>query len=238
MKRAKVVETDDINKNGEDEKHPNFLIPKLCSWMYDLKWATGTGGGMSVKHGDFIYMAPSGVQKEMIKPGEIFKCNASGEVLENPASLKLTECAPLFMNAYSIRNAGAVLHSHSKDAVLASLIFKGKEFRISHQEMLKGIKKGSSNEPHKYIDTLIVPIVENVLYEKDLTRRMKKAMELYPESNAVLVRRHGVYIWGKNWQQAKTQAECYHYLFKLAVKLKQLGIEPDQAPAGENGIAD
>ena len=33
---------------------------------------------------------------------------------------------------------------------------------------------------------------------------MAKAMEQYPDSCAVLVRRHGVYVWGDTWQKAKT----------------------------------
>ena len=37
--------------------------------------------------------------------------------------------------------------------------------------------------------------------------RLREAIQQYPESNAVLVRRHGVYVWGKDWIQAKTQAE-------------------------------
>lgn len=35
------------------------------------------------------------------------------------------------------RNAGAVIHSHSKAAVLATLIFTDTEFKISHLEMIK-----------------------------------------------------------------------------------------------------
>jgi methylthioribulose 1-phosphate dehydratase/enolase-phosphatase E1 len=40
-----------------------------------------------------------------------------------------------------------------------------------------------------------------------------------------------VYVWGKDWIQAKTQAECYDYLFEAAVKMAQLGINAAQPPA-------
>jgi ribulose-5-phosphate 4-epimerase/fuculose-1-phosphate aldolase len=55
-------------------------------------------------------------------------------------------------------------------------------------------------------------------------------MEEYPESNAILVRRHGVYVWGNDWIKAKTMCECYDYLFEIAVKMKQLGLDPTKAP--------
>jgi ribulose-5-phosphate 4-epimerase/fuculose-1-phosphate aldolase len=41
----------------------------------------------------------------------------------------------------------------------------------------------------------------------------------------------GVYVWGKTWIQAKTQAECYDYLFEAAVRMRQLGIDASQPPA-------
>lgn len=55
-----------------------------------------------------------------------------------------------------------------------------------------------------YDDTLVVPIIENTPEEKDLKDRMARAMEEYPDSCAVLVRRHGVYVWGESWEKAKT----------------------------------
>lgn len=56
----------------------------------------------------------------------------------------------------------------------------------------------------RYDDTLVVPIIENTPEEKDLKERMARAMDMYPDSCAVLVRRHGVYIWGETWEKAKT----------------------------------
>lgn len=122
-----------------------------------------------------------------------------------------------------------------------------KSFRISHQEMIKGIRLGGNGKTLRFFDTLEVPIIENTADEEDLSSGMAEAMEKYPNAAAILVRRHGVYIWGtfefhrnnsngptrrvqvggwtaddlagNTWQQAKTQAECLDYLFEIAVKM-------------------
>ncbi|KAI1285892.1 Methylthioribulose-1-phosphate dehydratase [Halotydeus destructor] len=214
---------------------PRRLIPELCSQFYTLGWVSGTGGGMSIRRDEDIFIAPSGVQKERIEQDDMYVMDIKGNVIREPSpekKLKRSDCTPLFMNAYRLRDAGAVIHSHAISAALATMVSDGNEFRISFQEMIKGIKKGSTTENHRYDDTLIVPIIENTAFECDLTDRMAQAMEQYPDTNAVLVRRHGVYIWGKTWQAAKTMAECYHYLFEMAVQLKQLGISATARPEG------
>jgi methylthioribulose-1-phosphate dehydratase len=240
----------DASKNEHlPADHPRRLIPELCKQMYHLGaaffcgatcfvgspsrpvspagWVTGTGGGISIRRGEEIYIAPSGVQKERMEAEDMFVMDVSGErqLSAPPASKGFTpsQCTPLFFNAYRMRAAGAVIHTHSQHAVMATLLFD-REFRITHQEMIKGIRRGwgPQSKSMNYYDELVVPIIENTAQEKDLQERMAQAMEAYPDSCAVLVRRHGVYVWGENWIKAKTMNECYDYLFEIAVKMKQM----------------
>ncbi|XP_010584324.1 PREDICTED: methylthioribulose-1-phosphate dehydratase isoform X2 [Haliaeetus leucocephalus] len=192
---------------AQEKLHPRNLIPELCRLFYGLGWVTGTGGGISLKHGNEIYIAPSGVQKERIQPEDMFVCDMNEQDISGPPpqkKLKKSQCTPLFMNAYTMRGAGAVIHTHSKAAVMATLLYPGSEFSITHQEMIKGIQKCTSGGSYRYDDTLVVPIIENTPEEKDLKERMARALEKYPDTCAVLVRRHGVYVWGETWEKAKT----------------------------------
>ena len=172
---------------------------------------------------------------------------------------KLSECYPLFqqagisrassdtvshhpivcmersnacMQAFDLREAGAVMHSHSVNAVLATLLDGGSEFRVTNLEMIKvhdsphalglgprqpdhagiwGPALAVSSVPwqgiqgHGYYDTCCIPIIENTARECELTASLREAILKYPGTQAVLVRRHGVYVWGKDWVQAKTQ---------------------------------
>ena len=161
------------------------LICEMCRTFYQQGWVSGTGGGISVKaEGDLIVMAPSGVQKERMRPSDMFVLDAAGAVVAEPEARpppykppKLSECSPLFMavrdrlyfvccescfilggetrvfaqatnthtpattknnKAYELRGAGAVLHSHSLSAVLATMLDPGApEFRATHLEMVK-----------------------------------------------------------------------------------------------------
>jgi len=213
------------------ESSSRALIVDLCRQFYAQGWVSGTGGGVSVREGDRIYVAPSGVQKERLTEEDLYVLDLAGATLSAPASsgLSPSACTPLFLHAYKLRDAGAVIHSHAMSALLATLIHPN-TFECTELEMIKGIAG------HGYHDRLVVPIIENTAHECDLADSMADAMRAYPETSAVLVRRHGVYVWGKSWAQAKTHAECYHYLFEAAVRMAELGLDarvaavPNQSP--------
>ncbi len=213
-------------------------ICELCRLFWSLGWASGTGGGISIREGDTIFMAPSGVEKERLQPADIFELDRQGRVTRPPENgQKLTACAPLFMAAFTHRNAGAVLHSHSLDVVLASMLVKpGQPLRLTRLEMMKGL------EGVGYFDVHEIPVIDNTALEHELKDRLEGAVLAFPKANAVIVRNHGVYIWGKDTVQAKTQAECLNYLCAAVVRMHAGGIDhlkhdssqPDAEPASQS----
>jgi ribulose-5-phosphate 4-epimerase/fuculose-1-phosphate aldolase len=98
----------EVNKSFETKN----LICELCRQFHVAGWVTGTGGSISIRDGENIYMTPSGVQKERIQPDEIFTVDIKGDVTEAPVQKagcnapKLSDCSPLFLHAYQQRNAG------------------------------------------------------------------------------------------------------------------------------------
>ncbi|XP_059663170.1 probable bifunctional methylthioribulose-1-phosphate dehydratase/enolase-phosphatase E1 2 isoform X2 [Cornus florida] len=232
------VELSDSTKSyleSSPVKETRALVSELCRRFYTLGWVSGTGGSITIKvhddsiprHHQFIVMSPSGIQKERMVPEDMYVLSSDGFILSTPPLKpyphnppKCTDCAPLFLKAYEMCNAGAVIHSHGMESCLVTMISPfSKEFRITHMEMIKGI------QGHGYHDELVVPIIENTAHEGELTDSFTVVIRTYPKATAVLVRNHGVYVWGDSWISAKTQAECYHYLFDAAIKLHQLGLD-------------
>ena len=158
---------------SSDGQHPANLICTLCRNFYALGWVTGTGGGTSIVHGPHIYIAPSGVQKELMKPEDMFVMDHSARsYLRKPQVLKPSACTPLFLAAFD-RGAGCCIHTHSQWAVLVTLLVEKdtKEnhkstlencFEIEMIEQIKGIPKGKGKQGMLgYFDRLRVPIIEN-----------------------------------------------------------------------------
>jgi methylthioribulose-1-phosphate dehydratase len=203
------------------EEEAKALICELGRQFYGLGWVSGTGGGIALRLGDEVFMAPSGTQKEALSPDLIFTLDLQGEIRNGPpasAGLRVSACRPLFLHAFNKRGAGAVIHSHSQDSVLATLLH-GASFSATGLEMIKGIAGMGLH------DLLEVPIIENTAEEADLADTLAGAMDAHPKSHAVLVRGHGLYVWGDTWMAAKRHAEVYEYLFSLTHQMKHLGIE-------------
>ena len=188
--------------------------------FYQQGWVSGTGGGMSIRLGERVFMAPSGVQKELLRPEMIFELDSAGHVVHGPADQQVSQCRTLFLAAMQLRGAGAVIHTHSRHALLATMAFPDRVV-MTQLEMMKGLHGVGYQDIHE------VPIIENTAQECDLQGALEGAMRAFPHAHAVLVRRHGMYVWGEDWREAKRHAECYDYLLDIVVELRRLhGLSP------------
>ncbi|KAL3256188.1 hypothetical protein MRX96_046624 [Rhipicephalus microplus] len=196
---------------------PRNLIPELCRQFYDLGWVTGTGGGISIRHGHEIYIAPSGVQKERIAAEDLFVQDMEERFLSGASAAQEAAQermhAPLHERLHAARCGGSDSHS------------------------LQGSRAGNSALPgHRVSDH---PSGNDQGHQESGTSRRacEKRWRRYPDTCAVLVRRHGVYVWGDSWQRAKTMCECYDYLFDIAVQMKRLGMDPMLPPEPQQNVA-
>mmetsp|Transcript_2046 Transcript_2046/g.4815 ORF Transcript_2046/g.4815 Transcript_2046/m.4815 type:complete len:678 (-) Transcript_2046:233-2266(-) len=221
----------------EEGKTVRALIAQLCECFFRAGWATGTGGGVSIRVGGpkenrpyRVFVAPSGVQKEDIVGDDVFELNMDRDVVVPPKTpnMRLSACTPLWYVVYKFKpSVRCVIHTHSMHAMMATLLDpteKCEVLRVTHLEMLKGVGN------HSYDSMLEIPIIDNRPSEDLLAEQLEKAILKYPKCNAVLVRRHGVYVWGDSWEQAKAQCESFDYLFESAVKMKGMGMESGLVP--------
>jgi methylthioribulose 1-phosphate dehydratase/enolase-phosphatase E1 len=226
-----------VKDNEEEGRTVKALISQLCETFYNHGWATGTGGGCSIRVGGpeedrpwRVFVAPSGIQKEDMIGEDIFEMDMDQTVIESPVTpnLRQSACTPLWYVVYKHRpTAKCVIHTHSLNAQMATLLDpteKSETLKITHLEMLKGVGN------HAFDDVLEVPIIDNRPSEDLLAVQLEAAIAKYPKCNAVLVRRHGLYAWGDSWEQAKTQCESFDYLFESAVKMKSMGVDAGLHP--------
>jgi methylthioribulose-1-phosphate dehydratase len=84
-----------FNKRLYSSEDPKELICQLCQHFYDLGWVTGSGGGMSIKVDNVVYVAPSGVQKEDLVIQDIFTLSAEDKdvIVEAPETPNLKQSA-------------------------------------------------------------------------------------------------------------------------------------------------
>lgn len=209
------------------------VICYLFREFYKLGWCTGSGGAISIREDEnTVWINPSGVMKELVEEHDIILMNLKGEIVvpSKTTGLRRSECTPNFLQVYGLREGvGSVIHTHSMNAVMVAQLF-GTEFQCIDLQLIKGMIG------HKNTDWCVVPIIENSEYDTGLTENIKRAIMDYPRSQAVLVRNHGVFVWGPTWEKAKIQLECYEYIFKVVLRMHKYNLEIPKLPSCDKNV--
>jgi methylthioribulose-1-phosphate dehydratase len=203
---------------------PDLVEAKTLATLVRSLSAAGhspaTSGNYSFRSSVFpdrAYISQSGVDKSAFAAAHLIPVVvATGEVVSGPRAekIKISDEAPVHLQAYRSTSARCVLHSHLLEALLFADLFPGqKEVSISGLELLKGFRGIKSHEA-----SVPVPLFENTQDMSDLAARLGRVLERGPSIYGFILRRHGLYVWGESVAEAKRHLEVLEYVFKYQLR--------------------
>ncbi len=180
--------------------------------FYSRGWVLGTSGNFSaVISRDPLRLAitSSSVDKGTLAAEHVLQVDSEGNVLEGagrPSAETL-----LHLAVVRLRAAGAVLHTHSVwSNILSDTYSTNGGLSIEGYEMLKGLEGVSTHEHAEWL-----PIVENSQDMTELAASVEDALNQHSHSHGFLLRRHGLYTWGKDLAEAKRHVEILEFLLEV-----------------------
>ena len=109
-----------------------------------------------------------------------------------------------------------MLHTHSVwSTVLSDYFFPQGGFELSGYEMLKGLEGISTHET-----TARVEIFDNTQDIPSLAAQVRERMNdaAEPLQYGYLIRRHGLYTWGRDLEEARRHVEIFEFLFECVAR--------------------
>jgi len=156
-----------------------------------------------------IAITPSGADKGALAPGQILEIDGGGAVVAG--SGRPSAEAAVHIAVIRARSAGAVAHTHSLWATLLSEASAGQgQVVIEGYEMLKALS-GVGTHEHR----AVLPIVENRQDWIAGAREVEGALARAPGAHGFLIRRHGLYTWGRDVAEAGRHLEALEFLLEV-----------------------
>ena len=165
-----------------------------------MGWMRGTSGNLSaVVATDPLQLAVTGSGKDKgeLTAADVVLVDTQGRGVV-PDGPKPSAEAAFHGRIVELTGAGAVVHVHHLGAVAAAERAPG-GIQVEGLEMLKGIGRDAEG------DLVTIPVIENSQDMQELGDRFAKVYE--SRTPAVIVRRHGLYAWGRDLMQARHHTE-------------------------------
>jgi methylthioribulose-1-phosphate dehydratase len=185
-----------------------------------LGWMRGTSGNVSevLARDPFrLAVTSSGVDKGELRATDVVLVDRDGRriELEGLASLQPSAEAELHARVAATTGASAVVHVHALSAVLCAERWPD-GVHLRDLEMLKGIGRAAHD------DDVVVPVIAN---SQDMRELGDRFVERYDgRVPAVIVARHGMYVWGRDLQQARHHTEALEWALSFALATSQEAI--------------
>ncbi|MFD3258912.1 methylthioribulose 1-phosphate dehydratase [Paenibacillus lentus] len=176
-------------------------------------WFPGTSGNLSIRVGEFspdtfhFAVTSSGKDKSIHTPEDFLFVDAAGEPCE---TTKLKPSAETLIHAkiYRMTGCGAIFHVHTVfNNVLSELYGDKGCVPVQGIELIKGLGIWEENA------AIEIPVLPNYADIPSIAKLVPGALK--PEIPGILLRNHGIYVWGKNAFEAKRHLEAFEFIFEV-----------------------
>src|SRR5262245_38276600 len=192
----------------EPERLPRFAtaafqLARIGRDFHSRGWALGTSGNFSAvvtREPLRLAITASGADKSALAVSHVIQVDVNGRGGGKSERGKMSAAAsrpssetPLHITIVRARRAGAVLHTHSIWSTLLSDVCATQGgLALEGYEMLKGLDGIATHEHREW-----VPVIDNSQEMETLGAEVGRILERHPAAHAFLLRRHGLYTWGR-----------------------------------------
>jgi methylthioribulose-1-phosphate dehydratase len=245
---------------GSSSERGRGLFPELAAQLAELGrrahargWALGTSGNFSAVLSEQplrLLISASGVDKGLLTPGQILEIDGEGASVSSvpvepgrtlDGADRPSAETSLHLAVVRARRAGAVAHTHSLWSTLLSERHAGSGgLAIEGYEMLKGLDGVTTHEHREWL-----PIVENT---QDWAREapiVERLLRERPDVHGFLIRRHGLYTWGRDVAETGRHLEILEFLLEVVGRSEAMGtraavgpcttVDTSERPGGGDG---
>jgi methylthioribulose-1-phosphate dehydratase len=159
------------------------------------------------------------VDKGTLTVAEIVEIDEHGKVVAG--SGRPSAEASLHLAIARARGAGAVLHTHSIWSTILSDAATEGGLAIEGYEMLKGLDGVGTHEHREWL-----PILDNTQDWTAAVPQVEAILTEHPNAHGFLIRRHGLYTWGRDLAEAKRQVEILEFLFEVMARKRGTTWQP------------
>ena len=193
-------------------------IVAVGRWLDGKGWAPATAGNYSMRLDDGSFaVTVSGKHKGRLTPDDVMRVDAAGTSLDGK---KPSAETALHLDLYArFPDCGAVLHSHSPEAVGLSRAFAGSDgYTLAGHEMLKVLPGIATHDT-----SVALPIVDNSQDMADIIAAVAPALLAPDAIPAYLIRGHGLYGWGRDMAAAERVIEGIEWMVAAELAERRFG---------------
>ncbi len=188
------------------------------SFFHQRGWSVGTSSNYSVVLSNDpveLIVTASGKDKGRLESTDFVHVGADGAPIESGQPKSSAETM-LHVVMAELGDVGCILHTHSIwGTLLSDYFFDEGGFEVAGYEMLKGLEGIPTHDTAHWI-----PIFENTQDIPSLANEVRARLNDPMESmtHGFLIRRHGLYTWGKDVFAARRHVEIYEFLFECLAR--------------------